>query len=59
MFSFLKDSVGVHDSPELQIHAEKVFEMVRLSNINELFYFYSSFNMDVPLKLCLIKTAND
>ncbi|KAK2375267.1 leghemoglobin [Trifolium repens] len=29
MFSFLKDSVGVHDSPELQIHAEKVFEMVR------------------------------
>ncbi|XP_058744833.1 leghemoglobin Lb120-34-like [Vicia villosa] len=29
MFSFLKDSSGVVDSPKLQAHAEKVFGMVR------------------------------
>nr|P14962.1 RecName: Full=Leghemoglobin-3; AltName: Full=Leghemoglobin III [Medicago sativa]CAA68328.1 unnamed protein product [Medicago sativa] len=29
MFSFLKDSAGVQDSPKLQSHAEKVFGMVR------------------------------
>jgi len=28
MFSFLKDSAGVQDSPKLQSHAEKVFGMV-------------------------------
>nr|QAX32750.1 leghemoglobin [Galega orientalis] len=29
MFSFLKDTAGVQDSPKLQAHAEKVFGMVR------------------------------
>ncbi|GAU42441.1 hypothetical protein TSUD_247830 [Trifolium subterraneum] len=29
MFSFLKDSAGVQDSPKLQAHAGKVFGMVR------------------------------
>jgi len=28
MFSFLKDSAGVQDSPKLQAHAGKVFGMV-------------------------------
>ncbi|AES98239.1 leghemoglobin Lb120-1 [Medicago truncatula] len=29
LFSFLKDSAGVQDSPQLQAHAEKVFGLVR------------------------------
>ncbi|AES96798.1 hypothetical protein MtrunA17_Chr5g0417631 [Medicago truncatula] len=33
MFSFLKDSAGVQDSPKLQAHAEKVFGMVRDSAV--------------------------
>nr|P28010.1 RecName: Full=Leghemoglobin [Medicago sativa]AAB48005.1 leghemoglobin [Medicago sativa] len=33
MFSFLKDSAGVQDSPQLQAHAEKVFGMVRDSAV--------------------------
>ncbi|KAL5101993.1 hypothetical protein RYX36_006320 [Vicia faba] len=33
MFSFLKDSAGVVDSPKLQAHAEQVFGMVRDSAI--------------------------
>ncbi|MCH80411.1 leghemoglobin [Trifolium medium] len=33
MFSFLKDSAGVQDSPKLQAHAEKVFGLVRDSAV--------------------------
>nr|P02232.2 RecName: Full=Leghemoglobin-1; AltName: Full=Leghemoglobin I [Vicia faba] len=33
MFSFLKDSAGVVDSPKLGAHAEKVFGMVRDSAV--------------------------
>ncbi|AES99407.1 hypothetical protein MtrunA17_Chr5g0435621 [Medicago truncatula] len=33
MFSFLKDTTGVQDSPQLQAHAAKVFEMVRDSAV--------------------------
>jgi len=30
LFSFLKDSAGVQDSPQLQAHAEKVFGLVSI-----------------------------
>ncbi|KAK2377024.1 leghemoglobin [Trifolium repens] len=33
MFSFLKDSAGVQDSPKLQAHAEKVFGLVHYSAV--------------------------
>jgi len=34
MFSFLKDTTGIQDSPQLQAHASKVFEMVSVMHIN-------------------------
>ncbi|XP_004490880.1 leghemoglobin-1-like [Cicer arietinum] len=33
LFSFLKDTAGIQDSPKLQAHAEKVFGLVRDSAI--------------------------
>jgi len=42
MFSFLKDTTGVQDSPQLQAHAAKVFEMV--SMIKYQLIFFSFFN---------------
>ncbi|RHN57027.1 hypothetical protein MtrunA17_Chr5g0435881 [Medicago truncatula] len=43
MLSFLKGSTGVQDSPELQAHAEQVFEMVRGIKHQLTFYFIHFF----------------
>jgi len=59
MFSFLKDSAGVQDSPKLQAHAEKVFGMVSLiqhicnsTSINFLFFFVVyTFSVNVTFKI--------
>jgi hypothetical protein len=40
MFSFLKDSAGVEDSPKLQAHAGKVFGMVNIIQHQLIFLFF-------------------
>jgi len=39
MFSFLKNTTEVKDSPQLQAHAEKVFQMVSASQYQLIFLF--------------------